>query len=112
MSVGQEEVIAFLADSGSYPGSGPVERLETDANLIFPAGDGAWKIERAVSLPYLDFSSFKKTMERAREVEVNRRGALELYLGCVPIVRSATTDSLGFGGEGEIVEWAVHYASF
>jgi uncharacterized protein len=54
----------------------------------------------------------KKTIERAREVEVNRRGALELYLGCVPIVRSATTDSLGFGGEGEIVEWAVHYASF
>jgi aminoglycoside phosphotransferase family enzyme/predicted kinase len=113
MSVGQEEVVAFLADSASYPGGGPVERLETHANLVFLAGDDAWKIKRAVRLPYLDFSSLAKRHQAcAREVEVNRRFAAELYVGCVPIVRSTTTGSLAFGGEGEVVEWAVHMRRF
>jgi aminoglycoside phosphotransferase family enzyme/predicted kinase len=113
MSVGQEEVVAFLADSASYPGGGPVERLETHANLVFLAGDHAWKIKRAVRLPYLDFSSLEKRHRAcAREVEVNRLFAPELDLGYVPIVRSTTTGSLAFGGEGEVVEWAVHMRRF
>lgn len=43
----------------------------------------------------------------AREIEVNSRFAPELYLGCVPIVRSPATGSLAFGGDGEVLEWAV-----
>jgi uncharacterized protein len=112
-SIGQEVVVAFLSDPTSYPGNGPVERHETHANLVFLAGDDAWKIKRAVRLPYLDFSSLEMRHRAClREVEINRQFAPELYLGCIPIVRSATTGSLALGGTGEVVEWAVHMRRF
>lgn len=110
---GQEEAIAFLSDGASHPGGGPVERFETHANLVFLAGEDAWKIKRAVTFPYLDFSTLERRREACiREVEINRRFAPDLYLGCVPIVRRLPSGRLAFGGEGEIVEWAVHMRRF
>src|SRR5262249_6519928 len=47
----------------------------------------------------------------SREVEINRRFGSPLYLGCVPITRSRT-GRLAFGGDGAIVEWAVHMRRF
>ena len=89
-----------------------VERLETHANLVFLAGSEAWKIKRAVRFPYMDFSTLAKRHAAClREVEVNRRFAPELYLGCVAISRTPD-GTLAFGSEGEIVEWAVHMRRF
>lgn len=110
---GQDEAIAFLSDPASHGCSGAVERLETHANLIFLAGSDAWKIKRAIRLPYLDFSTLEQRHRAcAREVEVNRWFAPELYLGCVPIARSPAGGALTFGGAGEVVEWAVHMRRF
>lgn len=110
---GQEEAIAFLSTATSHPSGEPVERFETHANLVFLAGNDAWKIKRAVTFPYLDFSTLERRHDAcAREVEVNRQFAPDLYLGCVPIVRSPQSGRLAFGGEGEVVEWAVHMRRF
>jgi aminoglycoside phosphotransferase family enzyme/predicted kinase len=60
----------------------------------------------------MDFSTLEKRRAVcAREVEVNRRFAPELYLGIVPIARGPD-GRLQLGGEGEIVEWAVHMRRF
>ena len=113
MQAGQAEVIAFLSDPASYGCDGGVDRFETHANLVFLAASDAWKIKRAVRFPYLDFSTLEKRHAACvREVEVNRRFAPDIYLGCVPITRSSSRDALEFGGSGEVVEWAVHMRRF
>jgi aminoglycoside phosphotransferase family enzyme/predicted kinase len=104
----QAEVIAFLSDPRSHPTRPDrVERFETHGALVFLAGEEAWKIKRAVRFPYMDFSTLEKRRAVCeREVEVNRRFAPEIYLGCAPITR-ARDGRLGVDGDGEIVEWAV-----
>src|SRR5262249_36540651 len=47
----------------------------------------------------------------AREVEINRRFAPDLYLESTPITRTAA-GRLQLGGEGAVVEWAVHMRRF
>jgi uncharacterized protein len=109
----QSEVIAFLNDPSSYPARPErVDRCETHAALVFLAGDEAWKIKRAVRFPYLDFSTLEKRRAAClREVEINRGLAPEIYLGCVPITRRDDR-RLAFGGDGAVVEWAVHMRRF
>jgi uncharacterized protein len=108
----QDEVIDYLADPASYANVGRVERMETHGNLVFLAGDEAWKIKRAVRFPYMDFSTLEKRHAACeREVEINRRFAPQLYLGCVPISRMPS-GKLAFGSGGRIVEWAVHMRRF
>lgn len=108
----QAEVIAFLADPSTHPGAKTVARFETHGNLVFLAGPNAWKIKRAVHFPYMDFSTLEKRRAAcAREVEVNRRLAPDIYLGCVAVARSVN-GKLSLGGEGEAIEWAVHMRRF
>ena len=94
-SSAQAEVIAFLSDPSAYACGGPVDRFETHANLVFLAGSDAWKIKRAVRFPYLDFSTLERRHAAClRKVEVNRRFAPELYVGCVPITRCSSSTVL------------------
>ena len=109
---GQKDVIDFLADPKSYSKVDRVERFETHGNLVFLAGNEAWKIKRAVRLAYMDFSTLEKRHAACRrEVEINRKFGSDLYLGCVPIARSPA-GTLVFGGNGDIVEWAVRMRRF
>ena len=108
----QEDVVAFLGDPASYSGVQRVDRLETHGNLVFLAGAEAWKIKRAVRLPYMDFSTLEKRHAACiREVEINRRFGSGLYLGCEAIARSPD-GKLAFGSGGDVVEWAVHMRRF
>ena len=89
-----------------------VERIDTHAAVVFLAGKYAFKIKRAVKLPYLDFSTLEKRRAVCeREVQINRRTAPDIYLGVVPIVRTGE-GLLAIGGEGEPVEWAVKMRRF
>src|SRR5215467_16209279 len=98
----QSEVIDFLADPNSYSGVDRVERFETHGNLVFLAGSEAWKIKRAVRLAYMDFSTLEARKRAcAREVEVNRRYAPQLYLGTATITRSLD-GHLAIDGDGEV----------
>src|SRR5690606_29691551 len=67
----------------------------------------AYKIKRAVRLPYLDFSTLDRRFTALRrEYELNIRTAPSLYFGISPIFR--TTDGrLSWEGEGEIIEYVL-----
>ena len=107
----QREAIEFLGRPESY-GVERVERLETHGNLVFLAGADAYKIKRAVRFEYMDFSTLEKRRAAChREIEVNRRWAPDLYLGCVAITRRPD-GALALDGAGEVVEWGVHMRRF
>ncbi len=110
---GQTEVAAFLSSPAAYRSSPTqVERIVTHAARVFLAGNEAYKIKRAVTFSYLDFSTLEQRRRTCEhEFEVNRANAPDIYLGVTPIVRGRD-GTLAIGGSGQVVEWAVHMRRF
>lgn len=97
----------FLASPSAHDATGPVERIDTHAAVVFLAGNRAVKIKKAVKLPYLDFSTLERRHNvLAQEHATNRPNAPEVYLDVAPIVRGPQ-GRLRLGGDGEVVEWAL-----
>lgn len=72
---------AFLkGETWGFPNA-PVEHVETHAAHVFLVADRAFKIKKAVKLPYLDFSDIAKRRKvLADELAINRAYAPNLYL--------------------------------
>lgn len=104
----QNDVIAFMETPANHsPEPEGVKRIDTHGAMIFLAGEFAYKIKRAVRLPYLDFSTLNRRLKAMqREYELNIRTAPGLYLRISPIIRSAD-GTLSWEGEGEIVEYVL-----
>ena len=109
----QSEVAAFLAQAKTYgPDTGQVLRLDTHGAMVFLAGRRAYKVKRAVKIPYLDYSTLAHRRACCqKEVEVNRRTAPDLYLGVEAVTRTPD-GGLALGGSGPAVEWLVVMARF
>ena len=113
----QTDVIAFLSDPKAYAvhdGSkvSQVERIQTHAAMVFLAGSDAYKIKRAVTYAYLDFSTLEKRHQIClHELAVNRVNAPEIYLDVVPITRDRN-GQFAIDGPGEVLEWALHMRRF
>ncbi len=108
----QQAAVAFLLDPSSYGAAGPVEAIETHISLIFLTGERAYKMKRAVKLPYVDFSV--PTLRLAaceKEVELNSKTAPGLYLGVRHITREAD-GKLAFDGMGQMVDAAIEMVRF
>jgi len=92
----------------------PVDELrlvETHISWVILTGSFAYKIKKPVKLDFIDTS----TLERRRhycneELRLNRRLAPELYLGVVPIARSASGARID--GDGPAIEYAVRLKQF
>ena len=94
----QQAATAFLLDAASYRAAGPVEAIETHISLIFLVGQRAYKMKRAVKLPYVDFSTPALGLAACeKEVELNSKTAPGLYLGVRRITREAD-GKLAFDG--------------
>src|SRR4051794_5514652 len=107
----QEPVFALLADPATHGGAA-VKRVDTHAGVVFLAGERAHKLKRAVTFPFLDYSTLDKRKAACEaEIVVNRPYAPELYRGVVAITREAD-GRLTIGGKGEPVEWAVEMRRF
>jgi uncharacterized protein len=105
----QSEVCAFLAAAMGERGG--LEEIETHISHIFVGPERAWKLKRAVRLPYADFSTPEKRLSFCeREVALNRRTAPEHYLGVRLITRRA--DRLEFDGVGTLVDAVVEMRRF
>ncbi|WP_445678692.1 bifunctional aminoglycoside phosphotransferase/ATP-binding protein [Radicibacter daui] len=90
----------------------PVEVIETHISLIVLAGDCAFKMKRAVRLPYVDFSTPERRLGFCeREVALNAPAAPGLYLGCHRITR-APDGSLELNGEGDLVDAVIEMRRF
>ncbi|MBV9532006.1 MAG: AAA family ATPase [Bradyrhizobium sp.] len=101
----QDRVFAFL----SHPG---VQRIDTHAASVFLEGDRALKIKRAVSFPFLDYSTLPKRKAACEEeMRINRQFAPQIYRRVLPITRGAD-GSLSLDGSGTPVEYAIEMTRF
>lgn len=108
----QEAAVAFLTDPVTFGIAGPVEVMETHISRIFLAGDRAFKMKRAVKLPYADFSTPELRLAACRkEVELNSTTAPGLYLGVRYIAREAGGE-LALDGDGELIDAVVEMKRF
>lgn len=107
----QKAVIAFLTNPSTYGMTAPVERIDTHISHLFLIGTRAFKLKRAVSLPYLDFSNPDRRFETCKqELTLNRRTAPELYLGVRRITGGAT--GCEFDGAGPLLDAVVEMQRF
>jgi uncharacterized protein len=108
----QRSVMAFLSRPETYSLKGAVEVLETHISMIFLAGSRAFKLKRAVHLPYADFSTPALRLRTcAEEVARNNKTAPGLYLGVRRITRAAD-GTLAFGGRDELIDAVVEMVRF
>ncbi|UCI21690.1 AAA family ATPase [Mesorhizobium sp. B2-1-8] len=108
----QQAAAEFLFDPASYGATGPVEAIETHISRIFLVGQSAYKMKRAVKLPYVDFSTSALRLAACeKEVELNSKTAPGLYLGVRHITREAD-GKLAFDGAGQVVDAAIEMVRF
>lgn len=101
----QSAAIAFLADPRTHGGQ-PVRRIDTHGAHVFLAGDRAYKLKRAVRLPYMDFSTLALRWDACEaELRLNRRTAPDLYLRVAAITQEP--GGLALDGAGPACEAAV-----
>ena len=107
----QSKLVAFLASPDAFDGQS-VARIDTHISHIFLVGDRSYKLKRAVTFDFLDFSTIaKRETACRREVEVNKRFAPSLYLGIVPVTQAPNGD-FRVNGEDQVVDWLVEMVRF
>ncbi|MDJ0514183.1 MAG: AAA family ATPase, partial [Methyloceanibacter sp.] len=104
----QAKIVEFMSQAGAYdPAPAVIDRIETHASFVFLAGEFAYKLKRAVRLPFLDFSTVEKRHRAClNELRLNTRTAPQLYLEVVPVVVGENGD-LCLRGSGEPVDWVL-----
>ena len=104
-------LITALLDPRCYPhGADRVELIETHASWLLLAGEFAYKIKKAITLPFPDYGTLEKREACCRaELMLNRRLAPDLYLDVVQI--GGTPEQPGFG-KLPAIEWAVQMRRF
>lgn len=107
----QDIVVEMLKDPATYGELGPVETIETHISRIFLVGQRAFKMKRAVKLPYVDFSTPALRLAACeKEVELNSRTAPGLYLNVRRVARAG--DRLAMDGSGELVDAVIEMVRF
>ncbi len=83
-----------------------VDVQQTHISIVFLADEIVYKVKKAVTLPFLDFSTLQLRHHFCEEeVRINQPWAPDVYLGVVPITRDA--GGLRFEGTGPVIDWAV-----
>jgi uncharacterized protein len=103
----RDELQEFLRSPTSYPDKPvKVEIRQTHISIVAMTPALVYKVKKPLDLGFLDFSTLEKRREACEaEVRLNRRLCRDVYLGVVPISRK--DGRLGFGEEGELVDYAV-----
>ncbi|MCB1232923.1 MAG: AAA family ATPase [Verrucomicrobiae bacterium] len=102
--------IELLRNPDVFPeGGNSVEIIQTHLSVVCVVGDFAWKLKKAIRLPFADFSTLEKRKHYCEEeLRLNRRLCPDTYLDVVPL-RQRPDGAPVFCGEseGEIVDYAV-----
>lgn len=109
----QSATLEYLSDPQRHGLSrDEIVTVQTHISVVVLAGDRAYKLKRAVRLPYVDFSTPERRLKACQnELTLNRRTAPNLYLS----VRRITRDRdghLSFDGSGEMVDAVVEMQRF
>lgn len=108
----QATLRAALKSGAPFGVDGPVKTVETHIAVVFLVGDRAYKMKKALSLGYLDFSG--RDNRRAlleKELRLNSRTAPDLYRRVVPVTRTPDGRIL-VDGDGEAVGWLLEMRRF
>jgi uncharacterized protein len=100
MSSATSELIAAAMTRPGFYGDPlrEVEVRETHISWVFLAGDRAYKLKKPVVFGFVDYSTAERRRRFCeREVRLNRRLALDVYLGVRAIIR--TGEGFALGGE-------------
>lgn len=88
------------------------KRIDTHANVIFLVGPLAYKVKRAVTFPFLDYSTLSLREAACKaEITFNKPNAPQIYRKALPITLEAD-GSLRLDGPGDVVEWVVEMNRF
>jgi aminoglycoside phosphotransferase family enzyme/predicted kinase len=88
-----------------------IDLIETHISWLIVAGDFAYKIKKPVVLDFLDFGSLsRRKFFCDEEVRLNKRWAPDIYIDAIPV--TVKDGRPRFGGDGEIVEYAVWMRRF
>ena len=107
----QDAVLESLCSKEAYPHAAhDIRTIETHISWVYLTGPFAYKIKKAVKLPYLDFSTLERRERACRdELSLNLRLAPELYQEVVTI--GGDDSHLRVGGTPAI-EFAVKISQF
>ncbi|MDL2398325.1 AAA family ATPase [Rhizobium mayense] len=108
----QRAAIAFLSDPKSHGLDRPIEVIETHISRIFLAGERAYKMKKAVKLPYVDFSTAPLRLNACRkELELNGATAPGIYIGVKRLVKNKS-GAVCFAEDGECIDAVVEMVRF
>jgi aminoglycoside phosphotransferase family enzyme/predicted kinase len=104
-------LIEALAHAHAFPdATEPVRVVETHISYVFLTGRHAYKVKKAIELPFLDFRTLADRKRYCdEELRLNRRLAADLYLGVVPI---GGTSARPVVGAEPAIEYAVKMVQF
>jgi aminoglycoside phosphotransferase family enzyme/predicted kinase len=107
----QASLVHYLGSPEAYPHeTTKIRAIETHISWVFLTGPYAYKIKKAVTLPFLDFSTLElREYFCHEELRLNRRLAPELYLDVVPIGGNASQPRIG---AAPALEYAVKMVQF
>jgi aminoglycoside phosphotransferase family enzyme len=99
--------VAFLRRADSFPDRPEqVEAIETHFAWVFLSRLFVYKLKKPIRFENVDFTHLGSRRANCElEITLNRRLAESVYIGVVPLVRSAS--GLGLEGDGEAVDWLV-----
>jgi len=97
----KESLVTFLSSPASYlHRPAEVRLLQTHISWVFIASPFVFKVKKPVNLGFVDFSTLERRRHFCqREVDLNRRLCPEIYLGVVPIYKTAS--GFSFNAEGD-----------
>src|SRR5712691_5876826 len=105
------ESLRNAAVFGPATGTDRVTVIETHISYVLLTGQYAYKIKKAVDLPFLDFSTLTARRRYCHEeLRLNRPLAPSVYLDVVPI--TGTVAAPVIGGDGPVLEYAVRMRQF
>jgi aminoglycoside phosphotransferase family enzyme len=100
-------LIQALLDPKAYPEQPErVELVQTQISYVFLAGEYVYKIKKPVDMGFLNYTTLEKRLYYCKkEVELNRRLCMEVYLGVEPITKDKGRYVIG--GKGRAEEYTV-----
>lgn len=103
-----KDLINDLISNAQFPESCPCpELIETHISWVIVCESYVYKIKKPMHYSFLDFSTLEKRKYYCeREVELNKRLTVDIYLDVLPVKKTSSGIFIG-DGDGEVIDYAV-----
>lgn len=109
----QADVLAAMRAPGFFGYAKIAKVVETHCSSVFLTGDRAYKVKKAIVLPFLDYGTLERRQAMCEEeLRLNRRLAPGIYLGVRSVVPTADGFRLDAPDHPQAVEYVVEMRRF